>query len=192
MLNIVVAAKIWAAHWSNKRIRIFSDNMAVIQILTTGKARDQILTTCARNIWLIAALNNIQFQFAHIPSKNNVLADLLSRWNATPNATDKLASLITNYLWVPTHLTLTCLSSPYSTSSVLFQISRARQPSWPPWLLLIYWRDSGLPQLSNIIACGRTSCCIRWWLGCPPVRYIQGRSLLGVYSWGSPGTHNET
>ena len=110
MLNIVVAAKIWASHWANKRIRIFSDNMAVVQVLTTGKARDQVLATCARNIWLIAALNNIQFQFSHIPGKNNVLADLLSRWNYITNPMSKLQSLITNYVWIPTHLTLTCLN----------------------------------------------------------------------------------
>ena len=110
MLNIVVAAKIWASHWSNKRICIFSDNMAVVQVLTTGKARDQVLATCARNIWLIAALNNIQFQFSHIPGKNNVLADLLSRWNLIRNPMCNLQSLITNYVWIPTHLTLTCLN----------------------------------------------------------------------------------
>ena len=110
MLNIVVVAKIWSSHWSNKRIKIFSDNMAVLQFLTTGKAWDQVLATCVRNIWLIAALNNIQFQFAHIPGKNNVLADLLSRWHFTANANKKLHSLITNYSWIPTHLTLTSLN----------------------------------------------------------------------------------
>ena len=79
MVNIVVAAKIWASHWANRIIRIYSDNMSVIQVLTTGKARDQMLATCACNIWLIAALNNIQFQFSHIPGKHINLADLLSR-----------------------------------------------------------------------------------------------------------------
>ena len=29
MINILVAAKNWATHWANKRIRIFSDNLAV-------------------------------------------------------------------------------------------------------------------------------------------------------------------
>ena len=69
MINIVVAAKIWASHWANKRIRIFSDNLAVVQVPNTGKARDMTLATCARNLWLIAAVNNIQFQFSHIPGK---------------------------------------------------------------------------------------------------------------------------
>ena len=32
ILNIVVAAKIWANHWSNKKIQIFCDNRAVVKI----------------------------------------------------------------------------------------------------------------------------------------------------------------
>ena len=84
--------------------------MAVVQVLTTGKARDTTLATCARNVWLIAALNNIHFQFSHIPGKSNVLADLLSRWQITNDRFQKLDHLIINYTWVPTHLTLTSLN----------------------------------------------------------------------------------
>ena len=40
ILNIVVAAKIWASHWSNKLIQMFCDNMAVVEVLTTSKTRD--------------------------------------------------------------------------------------------------------------------------------------------------------
>ena len=103
MINIMVAAEIWASHWANKKNRIFSDNMAVIQVLTTGKARDQMLATCARNIWLIAALNNIQFQFSHIPGKQNILADLLSRWHTVQNDNEKLnSSYLIMYGFPPT------------------------------------------------------------------------------------------
>ena len=78
MLNIVVASKIWANHWRNKKIQIYCDNMAVVQILNTGKARDTILATCARNIWLIAAMFNREFIFSHISGQSNTIADLLS------------------------------------------------------------------------------------------------------------------
>ena len=81
--------------------------MAVVQILTTGKARDAALATGAHNVWLITALNNIQF---HIPGKNSILGDLLSIWHITPNRLEKLNTLISNYSWIPTHLTLTSLS----------------------------------------------------------------------------------
>ena len=66
ILNIVVAAKIWASHWSNQNIHIFCDNMAVIEVLTTGRTRDTILATCSKNLWLIAAVFNIDFMTYNI------------------------------------------------------------------------------------------------------------------------------
>ena len=78
ILNIVVAAKIWASHSSNQKIHIFCDNMAVAEVLTTGRTRETILATCSRNLWLIAALFNIDIIFSHIPGAENTVADLLS------------------------------------------------------------------------------------------------------------------
>ena len=56
MLNIVVALKIWATQWSCKKLRIKCDNMAVVDVLTSGKTKDSVLALCAHNIWLIAAI----------------------------------------------------------------------------------------------------------------------------------------
>ena len=78
MVNIIVAAKIWANHWSIKRIQILCYNLAVIQVLNTGKARYSVLATCTGNLWLIAALFNIEFIITHILGKTNVVVDLLS------------------------------------------------------------------------------------------------------------------
>ena len=79
MLNIVVALKIWATQWSCKKLQIKCDNMAVIDVLTSGRTKDSVLALCARNIWLIAAIFNISIHIEHIPGKNNVVADILSR-----------------------------------------------------------------------------------------------------------------
>ena len=94
MLNIVVASKLWAAHWRDRKIRIFCDNMLVVQVMNTGRARDQTLATCARNIWLIAATFNIEFIFSHISGQSNSIADLLSRWAVTYNPLEKLNGLL--------------------------------------------------------------------------------------------------
>ena len=110
ILNIVVAAKIWATHWSNQRVQIFCDNMAVVEVLTTGKTRDTTLATCARNLWLIAAIFNIDFIFSHIPGVKNTLADLLSRWQDDSHHTQKLHNLVDKPIWVDTHIDLTCLN----------------------------------------------------------------------------------
>ena len=50
ILNIVVLLKIWGDIWENQVINIKCDNMAVVEVLKFGKARDPILATCARNI----------------------------------------------------------------------------------------------------------------------------------------------
>ena len=42
VVNIVVVSKMWSSHWSNKKVQIFCDNMAVVHVLTTGKARDSM------------------------------------------------------------------------------------------------------------------------------------------------------
>ena len=111
ILNIIVASKIWADHWADKSVNILCDNEAVVEVLKTGKARDMCLATCARNIWLIAAIFNINFSFSHIPGKSNIVADLLSRWTKIPNNTTKLQNLVPNYLWIDTHLDLTILNA---------------------------------------------------------------------------------
>ena len=60
ILNIVVALKIWGKHWQDKLIELKCDNLAVVEVLRAGKARDNVLATCARNIWLLTSLFNIQ------------------------------------------------------------------------------------------------------------------------------------
>ena len=66
ILNIVVACKVWASHWANKRIKIWCDNQAVVEVLTTGRCKDNTLAVCARNIWLISAMYNFQIKIQHI------------------------------------------------------------------------------------------------------------------------------
>ena len=77
MINILVALKIWAYQWKDKKIRVKGDNMAVVEVLTSGKTKDGILGTCAHNIWMLSALFNISIHTEHISGKSNVIADLL-------------------------------------------------------------------------------------------------------------------
>ena len=54
--------------------------MAVVEVLHNGRARDNTLALLVRNTWLICAMFNIHIVVLHIPGRNNVLADLPSRW----------------------------------------------------------------------------------------------------------------
>ena len=103
MLNVVVAFKVWAYLWANHRIQIHCDNMAVVEVLQQGYARDMGLATCARNIWFLMAKFNISADFVHIPGHENHAADLLSGWNSTPQDYEKLLTLVPKPLWLTVH-----------------------------------------------------------------------------------------
>ena len=76
ILNSLVACKVWATHWSNKRIKIWCDNLAVVEVLNSGKSCDDTLATCARNIWLLSVIYNSDIVLYHIPGRNNITDDL--------------------------------------------------------------------------------------------------------------------
>ena len=70
--------KIWGNAWASKSIQIMCDNIAIVEVLTFGRAKDQIMATCDRNIWLLAAMFNVNIIISHIKGLDNSLADLLS------------------------------------------------------------------------------------------------------------------
>ena len=114
MINVMVALKIWGHCWSNKCLRIFCDNLAVVEVFTFGRAKDAILATCARNIWLLTAMKNVNVVVSHIKGTDNTVADLLSRWKATPDNVNKFNKLIECPLWINTHIDLHCIIMIFS------------------------------------------------------------------------------
>ena len=106
MLNVMVALKIWGPCWENKNISIRCDNLSVVEILNTGKARDPILATCTRNVWLLTAVYNIHLTVQHIQGRSNHIADLLSRWFITQHNQEKFNNLLPHHTWVPAHIDL--------------------------------------------------------------------------------------
>ena len=50
MLNILAALRVWQTQWSNMKVGIACDNLAVVQVLTSGKTRQLTLAAIARNI----------------------------------------------------------------------------------------------------------------------------------------------
>ena len=110
ILNLVVAFRVWGHYWADRHIAIQCDNMAVVQVLTSGKTRNPILALCARNIWLLAAIYNIHLSVSHIIGRENHVADLLSRWDHTHDRERKLKSFLPNHVWMPVHLDHTLLN----------------------------------------------------------------------------------
>ena len=107
ILNVMVALKIWGHVWKDCHISIFCDNMAVIQVLNSGRTKDMVLAACARNIWMLSAIYNVQLSVNHIMGEKNRIADLLSRWDTVHNREQKLQCLVNNPIWVLSHIDLT-------------------------------------------------------------------------------------
>ena len=100
MINILVALKIFGPLWATKKVLVKCDNQAVVAVLTHSKTKDAFLATCARNVWLLAALFDLKVTYVHIRGKHNVIADLLFRWVPTSDNVLKLQSHIHDPLWI--------------------------------------------------------------------------------------------
>ena len=106
MVNILLAVRLFQAQWSGHKVLIRCDNEAVISVLRSGRTKDPYLGACARNIWYVSALANIDLQHVHIRGLDNGVADLLSHWKGSPCDISKLLSQIQDPVWVPVSIKL--------------------------------------------------------------------------------------
>ena len=100
MINILVAIKVFGPFWASRKILVKCDNQAVVAVLRNSRTKDAFLAACARNIWLMTAWYDLEVNYVHIKGKNNVIADLLSRWCPTAKNIVKLSSHIPDPLWL--------------------------------------------------------------------------------------------
>lgn len=56
-----------------------TDNMAVIEIINKQTSKEKVLVKLVRRLVLAALRYNLYFRAKHIPGKNNIVADRLSR-----------------------------------------------------------------------------------------------------------------
>jgi hypothetical protein len=78
MLAILTAFRLWLPEFSCKHITIHTDNTAVYHGLNKRSMRGPAIEPL-REITLLAALHDITFSAHWLPTKDNLLADLLSR-----------------------------------------------------------------------------------------------------------------
>ena len=79
MAPILFAAATWGAGWSGHCVCFKSDNIAVVSVLQTGRARDPTLMHLLRCIHFYSATLQFNYTAAHIAGKLNSAADALSR-----------------------------------------------------------------------------------------------------------------
>ena len=99
MLNILVAIGVWAREWSNHTVKVHCDNLAVVSVLSSGKAKNAPLAVISRNIFMTASQYDILLKVSHIPGKNNQVANVLSRWEHSEN----IIKLIPSHSWIKVH-----------------------------------------------------------------------------------------
>ncbi|XP_069133139.1 uncharacterized protein [Argopecten irradians] len=76
---IVLALEIWGPALRNKCVVLHCDNMAVVDIINKQTSKDSTLMVLVRRFVLMSLRLNILFSAEHIPGKDNILADHLSR-----------------------------------------------------------------------------------------------------------------
>ena len=76
--------------WADKKIFIKSDKTDLVEVLQMGRARDPVMATIARNIWLLTAEFTIHFPCQYSAGTVNTTADLLCRWSNSAYGVAKL------------------------------------------------------------------------------------------------------
>ena len=83
MVPVVISVAVWGQQWVGHTLLVRSDNMAVVQALTVGTARDPLLMHLLRCMHFFTASHQIGIQARHLPGALNIAADALSRDNMT-------------------------------------------------------------------------------------------------------------
>ena len=85
-LNIIIALKtLLPDNIHCIEVLIITDNIPAAFSLTTGRARDPVIASCTRELWLITATHQLTIKVAHAPGESLVLADALSRRHKSPD-----------------------------------------------------------------------------------------------------------
>lgn len=95
-INILVAYRT-LAHCTDKgpvRALILTDNMSASQALMSGRTKDNVLASCAREFWLEAAKNGDKIDIEHRPGISIPLADALSRMTTDNNKSDYARTVV--------------------------------------------------------------------------------------------------
>ena len=100
MINVLIALRVWAPHWAQSTVTFSCDNLAVVQVVTSGKTKDSFLNACLCNIWLVTATYDIELFIEHIEGKKNIIADSLSRIFSQKGISDNMMlHLSHNFIW---------------------------------------------------------------------------------------------
>lgn len=67
-----------------KHILVRSDSLASVQVFRSGRGRNPVILDCARALWMIQAILDVEITYEHISGESNVITDALSRLHVDP------------------------------------------------------------------------------------------------------------
>ena len=76
---IQLAFRRWCSNWKNRVVHLFTDNKGAEWALKRGLTRNESANNILKEIMWSAAWNNIELSVHYVSSKNNCIADALSR-----------------------------------------------------------------------------------------------------------------
>ena len=77
---IVMACVLWGSQWTQKRILFFCDNMSTVDIISKGRSKVPSIMKLMRRLTFQLAKCNFVVHSKHIFSRENCIADCLSRF----------------------------------------------------------------------------------------------------------------
>ena len=84
ILAVTIAVRLWGRNYSGQKLLIYCDNVHAVIAINTGKTKEPLVGSCARQLWLEVARFGFQLKAVHLPGVENRLADSLSRWHMGP------------------------------------------------------------------------------------------------------------
>ena len=93
VLALEPAISLWAPHWANHRINVYSDNQTAVAIINKGSSKDPLVMASLRRIFWWTAVYNIRLRARYYPGYCNTLADACSRL-PSPTAWQTLAAAL--------------------------------------------------------------------------------------------------
>ena len=89
---IILAARTWGHQWTGRRVAFYCDNDACVQTINHQKPSDPALQECLREFFYHACCFKFQPVLIRIPTKDNDIADFLSRNHDECDAAAKFLS----------------------------------------------------------------------------------------------------
>lgn len=78
-LAVLPAAQRWASAWAGKRVFVYCDNTAAVNIINKGSCRSPLVLDALRQVWLLSVQHNFRLSARYLPGKLNAAADQVSR-----------------------------------------------------------------------------------------------------------------